>query len=62
MSAEFFAPERLRTRPLLYLVSHMAIVPLIDLYATACDWMVAGAHRRPPGWSGSARPRSSTAS
>ena len=43
MSAEFFASERLRTRPLLYLVSHMAIVPLIDLYATACDWMVAGA-------------------
>ena len=43
MSAEFFAPERLRRRPLLYLVSHMAIVPLIDLYATACDWMVAGA-------------------
>ncbi|MGI9174062.1 MAG: UbiA family prenyltransferase [Rhodothermales bacterium] len=43
MSAEFFAPERLRRRPLLYLVSHMAIVPLIDLYATACDWLVAGA-------------------
>ena len=51
MSAEFFAGERLRGRPVLYLVSHMLIVPLIDLYATACDWAVAGA--APPtglGW------------
>jgi 4-hydroxybenzoate polyprenyltransferase len=45
MSAEFFAPAWLKARPLLYLVSHMAIMPLIDLYATACDWAPAEAHR-----------------
>ena len=32
-----------------YMASHMVILPLIDLYATACDWRVAGerAARRP---------------
>jgi 4-hydroxybenzoate polyprenyltransferase len=32
----------LKKSPLLYLVSHMMVMPLIDLYATACDWAVAG--------------------
>jgi len=39
MSMEFFAPEWLRARPFLYLVSHMAIMPLIDLFVTACEWL-----------------------
>jgi hypothetical protein len=42
MTAEFFAPAWLKARPVLYMVSHMAVMPLIDLYATACDWLPAG--------------------
>jgi 4-hydroxybenzoate polyprenyltransferase len=47
MTREFFAREWLKARPVAYLFSHMLIMPLIDLYATACDWWPAG-HRRPP--------------
>ncbi len=42
MSREFFLREWLKARPITYLWSHMLIMPLIDLYATACDWFVAG--------------------
>lgn len=42
MSREFFVREWLRARPLTYLWTHMLILPLIDLYASACDWLVAG--------------------
>lgn len=42
MSREFFVRAWLKARPAAYLWSHMLIVPLIDLYATACDWRVAG--------------------
>lgn len=42
MSREFFAAAWLRRRPVAYLASHMAILPLIDLFATACAWRVAG--------------------
>jgi hypothetical protein len=41
MTKEFFVPAWLKARPVLYMVSHMAIMPLIDLYATACDWRAA---------------------
>jgi 4-hydroxybenzoate polyprenyltransferase len=41
MRAEFFVPGWLRSRPLVYMGSHMVIVPLIALYAAACDWFVA---------------------
>jgi 4-hydroxybenzoate polyprenyltransferase len=47
MTREFFAREWLKARPVAYLFSHMLIMPLIDFYATACDWWPAG-HRRPP--------------
>jgi 4-hydroxybenzoate polyprenyltransferase len=47
MTREFFAREWLKARPVAYLFSHMLIMPLIDLYATACDWWPAG-HRLPP--------------
>ncbi len=40
MSAEFFAPAWLKNRPFLYMVSHMLIMPLIDFFATSCDWLV----------------------
>lgn len=43
MTKEFFVPAWLKKRPLIYMISHMAIMPLIDLYATACDWLPAGA-------------------
>ncbi len=35
MTAEFFAPAWLKRRPILYLVSHMLVMPLIALYAIA---------------------------
>lgn len=43
MSKEFFVREWLRARPVTVLWSHMLIMPLIDLYATACDWIPASA-------------------
>ncbi|HUH85406.1 MAG TPA: UbiA family prenyltransferase [Stellaceae bacterium] len=42
MTAEFFVPDWLKRRPFLYLVSHMAIMPLIDLFETACEWLRRG--------------------
>ena len=42
MSREFFVGEWLRARPALYLWSHMLIIPIVTLYATACDWTVVG--------------------
>jgi 4-hydroxybenzoate polyprenyltransferase len=42
MSVEFFARDWLKARPITYLWTHMLIVPLVDFYATACDWLVAG--------------------
>lgn len=42
MTREFLVPAWLKARPVLYMVSHMAVMPLIDLYATACDWLPAG--------------------
>lgn len=46
MSREFFARDWLKARPITYLWTHMLIMPLIDLYATACDWLVSsgGSH------------------
>jgi 4-hydroxybenzoate polyprenyltransferase len=41
MSVEFFARDWLKARPVVYLLTHMGIMPLVDLYATACDWMPA---------------------
>jgi hypothetical protein len=46
MTAEFFAPHWLKARPFLYLVSHMLIMPLIDLFVTACEWLTVSG--RPP--------------
>jgi hypothetical protein len=41
MAKEFFVPKWLKARPVIYMISHMAIMPLIDLYATACAWLGA---------------------
>ena len=43
MAKEFFVPEWLRARPLAYLLSHMVIMPLVFLHASAVDWLTAGA-------------------
>jgi 4-hydroxybenzoate polyprenyltransferase len=43
MSKEFFIGEWLKAHSIPYLISHMVIIPLVDLYATACDWWPAGA-------------------
>jgi 4-hydroxybenzoate polyprenyltransferase len=36
MSVEFFAPRWLKARPITYVVSHMAVMPLIAFFAVAC--------------------------
>lgn len=43
MTKEFFVHEWLKRRPVIYLLSHMLIMPLIYVYITACDWMAADA-------------------
>jgi hypothetical protein len=48
MSREFFARAWLKARPVVYLFSHMMIMPLIDWFATGCDWVRAG-DGMPPG-------------
>lgn len=42
MRQEFFAPHWLKTRPILYMLSHMVIMPLMALFASACYWIPAG--------------------
>lgn len=42
MSREFGLRAWLKARPMVYLWSHMAIMPLIDFYATSCDWTAHG--------------------
>ena len=42
MTFEFGVPEWLKTRPVLYLLSHMAIMPLIDLLLTGIEWLPSG--------------------
>ena len=41
MTKEFFVHGWLKRRPVIYLLSHMLIMPLIYLYITACDWKAA---------------------
>jgi 4-hydroxybenzoate polyprenyltransferase len=48
MSEEFFARRWLKARPVIYLFSHMLIMPLVDWFATGCDWVRAG-HEMPAG-------------
>lgn len=43
MSVEFFCRSWLKKRPLVYLVSHMGIMPLVDFFGTACEWLPRGA-------------------
>lgn len=43
MSKEFFIHGWLKRHPIIYMLSHMVIMPVFDIYATACDWLMAGA-------------------
>ncbi len=43
MSVEFFMRDWLKKRPVVYLLSHMGIMPLVDFFGTACEWMPSGA-------------------
>jgi 4-hydroxybenzoate polyprenyltransferase len=42
MAVEFFNPAFLRRHALLYLTSHMMVMPLIDFWITAVDWLTRG--------------------
>ncbi len=42
MTFEFGAASWLKARPVLYLLSHMAIMPLIDLLLTGLEWVPGG--------------------
>jgi UbiA prenyltransferase family len=42
MTKEFFAPRWLKSHPVVYLLSHSVVMPLIAFYGTACDWLAAG--------------------
>lgn len=42
MRYDFFVPNWLKARPAVVLGTHMLIVPLVDFYATACDWLPTG--------------------
>jgi 4-hydroxybenzoate polyprenyltransferase len=48
MTKEFFVSVWLRAHPAAYLLTHMAIMPLVDAYTTGLDWLAAGA-APPPG-------------
>jgi 4-hydroxybenzoate polyprenyltransferase len=51
MTKEFFVRRWLRAHVFAYMVTHMAIMPLIDSYTTGLDWLTEGVH--PPaaiGW------------
>ena len=43
MSVEFFFRDWLKARPVIYLLSHMGIMPLVDFFGTACEWLPRGA-------------------
>lgn len=43
MGKEFFIGEWLKKHQFSYVTSHMLIIPLIDMYASGLDWLLAGA-------------------
>lgn len=40
MGVEFFVPKWLKERQIIYITSHMVIIPLIDIYASGLDWLL----------------------
>ncbi len=43
MGKEFFVPQWLKKHQFWYVTSHMFIIPLIDIYASGLDWLLAEA-------------------
>lgn len=43
MRVEFFVPTNLKKHQVLYITSHMFIMPFVDIYASAMDWKLANA-------------------
>lgn len=39
MSKEFFCSVWLKRHPIIYMLTHMAIMPIIDIYTTGLDWI-----------------------
>jgi 4-hydroxybenzoate polyprenyltransferase len=53
MSVEFFCRDWLKARPVVYLISHMGIMPLVDFFGTSCEWLPRSEEGLPPhglGW------------
>lgn len=42
MTKEFFVRDWLRAHPAAYLLSHMVVLPVIDVYTTGLDWLAEG--------------------
>lgn len=42
MGVEFFVPNYLKKRQILYITSHMMIIPLLDVYSSGLDWVLEG--------------------
>lgn len=42
MGVEFFVPRWLKQHQIVYITSHMFIIPLIDIYASGLDWLLDG--------------------
>jgi 4-hydroxybenzoate polyprenyltransferase len=42
MTKEFFVKKWLKTHQFWYIVSHMLIIPLVDVFASGFDWFLAG--------------------
>lgn len=43
MGKEFFMPAWLKKHQFWYVISHMFIIPLVDIYASGLDWLLGGA-------------------
>lgn len=44
MTKEFFVSDWMKKKPVVYALSHMFIIPLVDIFASGMDWMREGAH------------------
>jgi 4-hydroxybenzoate polyprenyltransferase len=42
MTKEFFVHDWLKRRPIIYMASHMVILPMIDFYTSGLDWIQNG--------------------
>jgi len=50
MGVEFFVPRWLKSQPLVYMLSHIVIVPLIAAYMAACHWLPMHLEAPDLGW------------